>query len=456
MLKRDISATFTGNAAGFLLSLCTSVILARTLGPANRGLLGLAMLIPAVAARFCTLGQEMVNLTFGGLYKDRRKNLFQQSVIVTIAGSVVSTVCICAFYFWLPVDKGRFGELPHGTVWLVCLVVPLVMFSTMIIALVRGVGKITTAAFLHVFQIAGFLLLLAAVVVWRGLEFKTALILMTLKPVITIIASIWVLRELVTFRPSDFCGRLFKESLGFGFQLSLASFAGFLIYRIDQGMLAYMVPLHQVGLYVVAVNIAERLRMVPSSISGAFLPRLANELSARQQQVPLVFRCTTVVSVAAMLVVAGLGVPAIFALYGPDFSGMISPFLLLLPGIASLGGSSILASDLMARKKPKYSIFTGYTVLAANIILNLALIPVLGINGAAVASSASYIAQGILWIFFYLRESKMAPGQMIPRAEDVRLVTAASGSMLRDLTMGGVDRLKSVVVTVLRVGNERR
>ena len=68
MLKRDITATLTSNIVGGIFSLGNAVILARVLGPTDRGLLGLAMLIPTVIATFCILGQDMVNVTFAGLH----------------------------------------------------------------------------------------------------------------------------------------------------------------------------------------------------------------------------------------------------------------------------------------------------------------------------------------------------------------------------------------------------
>jgi O-antigen/teichoic acid export membrane protein len=84
MLKRDITVTFVGSVASAILSLGDAIIIARVLVPINQGLLGLALLIPTIAATFCTLGQEMVNATFAGLYKDKRSSLFQQSLLVTL------------------------------------------------------------------------------------------------------------------------------------------------------------------------------------------------------------------------------------------------------------------------------------------------------------------------------------------------------------------------------------
>ena len=246
--------------------------------------------------------------------------------------------------------------------------------------------------------------------------------LIALNPLVAVALSVWFLRDYVTLRPSQFSGWLFKKSLCFGSQIGLATFAGFLIFRVDQAILAYMVPIEQVGLYIVAVGFAEKLKLLPNSIANAFLPRLANDMANRQSQVPMVFRCTMIVSIVSMIVVVISGVPLIIIVLGADYSGMIASFIFLLPGIVFLGGASVLSSDLAVREKPKYSIWVGYLTLTVNIILNFALIPLVGIAGAAVASSVSYIIACMLWSIFYMRESSMQLIELIPNFKDLKFI----------------------------------
>jgi len=421
-LKQEISATVAGNFVAAIVFLGNAIILARVLGPANRGLLSLAMLIPLITSSFCIFGQDVVNMTFAGLYKDKRSSLFQQSLIIALLGAVVSTVIICAFYFWLPISKGRFEQLSPDIVWLSCLVAPTTILSRMAIALVRGVGKITAGAAIHVAQITAFLVMLIIFLVWLNRGLKAAIVVTALYPLVAVVLSGWALRNYMTFKPSEFSGRLFKKSLGFGGLLSLTVFANFLTYRIGHGILGYMVSLEQVGLYVVAIGVAEQLRLLPNSISAAFLPRLANDISGRQSQVPVVFRYTAVISTGSMLVIGMFGAPAMLVFFGWDYYGAIPSFLLLLPGIAVLGAASVLSSDLAAREKPKYSVWIGCIILVVNIVFSFVLIPSMGIAGAALASSIAFITAGVLWLIFYLRESGMLLRQMAPRVEDVKYV----------------------------------
>jgi O-antigen/teichoic acid export membrane protein len=417
--KREIAATASGNVIGTILAFGTAIVLARVLGPADRGLLALAVLIPDIAGKICSSGYEIVNLTFAGLYKDKRSSLFQQTLIVMLSGTTVSILAICMFYFWLPVNRGQFDQLSPEIVLLACLTIPTAMLARLLIALTRGVGKISAAAFIYIVQ-AGVLFMgvFIGLVLFKG-QIRSAVVIMVLAPLVPIAISVWMLRSYVSLRPRGFSIDLFKKGIVFAGQISLSTIARLLNLRLDQAILAFMLPAQQVGLYVVAVGFAERLRLLPSSISAAFLPKLANELSERQLQVPRVYRYTVIISAISMLAAAVLGAPAILLFFGKDFAGAIVSFLCLLPGITVLGGSAILANDMAAREKPKYGLVTGYTTLGVNIILNLVLIPHLGIIGAAVASSISYSLAGVFWLVFFKKESKLSLSELIPTCQDV-------------------------------------
>jgi O-antigen/teichoic acid export membrane protein len=133
-----------------------------------------------------------------------------------------------------------------------------------------------------------------------------------------------------------------------------------------------------------------------------------------------------------MLAVGAAGVPAILLLYGREYAGSIVPFLIMLPGVAALGGASVLASDLLTRKKPKYGLSMGYILLAFNVAFNIALIPLMGISGSALASTISYVAALVLWMIFYRRESHVPLKELAPRWADCVYVWSGSWAMARE------------------------
>ena len=429
-LKKDIAFTFSGNLTGTFIGCVVAILLARTLGPANRGIVGLAILLPDILSKVFSFGYESVNPTYAGLYKESRSALFQHSVLIAFFSGIICGVLIYLFYCRLPVDKAQFEQVPLGTIPFLCLFVPLSMLTRLLISLLRGVEKTDKAAVVFVIQNLALFLGLFIYLFFFSQSVDFVIAIWSLSFLFPIVLGLWYLRSYITFAPSHFSPLLFRKGLCFGGQIGLTTIARLLNYRFDQAMLAFMVPVEQVGLYVVAVGFAERLRILPQSISAAFLPRLANELEQRQSQVPQLYRYTVLISFFSMLITAVLGIPAVYILFGKEYAGSIMPFLWLLPGIAVLGGSSILASDILARQKPKYSMMAGYTTLLLNIALNLMLIPQLGIAGAAVASTLSYSCAGILWMFFYRRESSTPLKELTPAWQDVVFLFSRTKKML--------------------------
>ncbi len=422
MLKRDISATFAGSMVLAVIMLGTVTVTSRWLGPEGRGILALALLLPSITTTFAMLGQESVNSTFAGLYKEARAGLFLQSLVITAFGTLVSVLVVCAYFFWLPIPRGNFGTLSTEIILASCMIAPMSIFSTLMFSLVRGVGQVVLASILRI--VAGATLLAALFVFLVVLEWGVlaAVWVMALAHLPASVLAIWFLRHEISLRPSALPRWLWGRSLRFGLPICLATLAGFLIYRLDQGILGYLVERSDLGLYTLAVSLAEHLRMVPGSISTAFLPRLANEMASRQGQVPAVFRATMIASLAAMVGAGVFGIPAILVLFGWEFTGSIVPFLLLLPGIAALGGASVLASDLLTRQKTHYNVTVAWSTLAVSAGLNLLLIPILGIAGAAITASVAYTMALGLWTRFYLRESGRSFRELVPAWEDLRRV----------------------------------
>ncbi len=434
MLKREIAHTFAGSVVSAALALGTQVVLARTLGPGPRGVLALALLIPTIMGVFCGLGQQSVNATFAGLHKDRRSTLFLQSLLMTLFSVPVSVLVLCGFYFWLPIPRGEFADVTPTMVWLTSAYTPAFILATMLVALVRGVGRTSTAAVLGTVQATATLALTAALVWWLRWGLHAALLIPTAAALLSAAISFYWLRDWATLRWKQLSWGFFRQSVAFGATASMANFATFLVYRIDQGILGYMVPADALGLYVVSVSLAERLRMLPDAIATAFLPRLANELSARQSQVPVVFRCTVLVSLGCLAGMAVAGIPAILLLFGREFTGSIIPFLVLLPGLAALGGDAVVSSALLALGKPKYAMWTSWLALAANVALNFALIPGLGITGAALASTLAYSVSALVMAYCYARESRTPFAALLPRRSDVLVLAGVLWALLRPYT----------------------
>lgn len=430
MLRQDVITTFGCNIGAAAFGLLSSVTIARALGPEQQGLLALALFFPSLLSSFLGLGQETVNASFAGLHKDRRNALMLQSFVLALGGGCIGTLIILGYFRWLPIEKGQFSRVETQMVWMTCLIVPANILFQMLNALLRGVERIRAAAGIQLLNGSVLGVLSLGLMFLPSANAQSALWVFVICPVLGCAIALVGLRHYRMVGVSDWCSSFFKRSLSFGALISLTAFGSFLLYRVNLLILGYWVSNEEVACYFVATGISERILMLPQSVSTAFLPRLANDLAGRQHEVPQAFRCNLVITLIAMFVMGALGIPGILLLYGSAYAHSIIPFLILLPGIAACGGSSVLSSYLIAKQKVSYGISVAFTALSVNIVLSLSLTPFVGIVGASAANSIAFMVAAGQWIMYYHRESGTPLRKMIPRASDLRLVTSASWTII--------------------------
>jgi O-antigen/teichoic acid export membrane protein len=179
----------------------------------------------------------------------------------------------------------------------------------------------------------------------------------------------------------------------------------------------------EVGIYSVAVQAAEGLWFISSAIGVVIYARVgmlprqeAAELTARSMRhaVFIIF-----VLGVALALVAGVAMPLLF---GSAYDAAVAAFRLLLPGIVIFGLGRIFSTFFTnALGRPRVPLLIASTSLALSLPLCLLLIPWLGMNGAALATSISYTAAMVLAIVIFSRETRIPPRRvLLVTADDLR------------------------------------
>jgi O-antigen/teichoic acid export membrane protein len=102
-----------------------------------------------------------------------------------------------------------------------------------------------------------------------------------------------------------------------------------------------------------------------------------------------------------MAILSPWAIPLVF---GARFSPSVSVVWWILPGTIALSVSKVICADLAGRGRPEFSSICAFLSLAVTVSLDLLLIPRMGINGAALASSAAYSVQTVLLAIFLKRQ----------------------------------------------------
>jgi O-antigen/teichoic acid export membrane protein len=94
--------------------------------------------------------------------------------------------------------------------------------------------------------------------------------------------------------------------------------------------------------------------------------------------------------------------------FGERFRPSVAIVWLLLPGTVALSLGRVAASDLSGRGKSGYSSVFSVNALVVTVVLDLLLIPRIGINGAAIASSVAYSTNAVLLLAALRYELKVS------------------------------------------------
>lgn len=193
-----------------------------------------------------------------------------------------------------------------------------------------------------------------------------------------------------------------------GYMALMASSDGIAMY-IDRIMLGVFRSPAEVGMYLVAARNTAFVLFVESAFLFVTMPEIAKLFTKKQKVNSLISLQTTIVSLASgvFVCVFALFGEDIMRLFGVDFIQAYLPLVILSSGffIGSLFGAGphILMMIGEERAASKIMIIS----LCVNVVLNLALIPIFGMIGAALATLISEVYKKIHSFIVLLVKTKI-------------------------------------------------
>jgi len=437
---RRVAGVFTTRVAQFGIGIATSFLLSRLLGPEGRGAFALAILVPSMLFALGQLGLPAAFSFFAGRGRNG-SSLFRYALTLGIAMPVLLLLTVALV---LPaLEASVLRDAPGDLVRVALLSLPFQFLASFFGAILIG-----RQSFLiyNAVLIAQSVASLAFVVVLVGAADLGAAGAVIGNVTVAAGGAAVVLFAVGRKFASDDSGRSLGigELARFGIRVYPASVTGFFSYRVDIFLLGFLLPgstsevIAMIGLYTLAVSLAELTFFVPDSVATVFFPRVAGaDRRSADEMTPMVSRMTVL---ATLLVTVAL-IPAAFVavhLILPAFVDSLPAFLVLLPGVVALAVAKVLSSYVSGVGRPASVAIAGVCALVANIFANVLLIPALGIVGASLSSVISYTTNTVILLVVVLRLSHLGPGSLLVprRAEVTRLLTVARAVVRRMRAIG--------------------
>ena len=215
---------------------------------------------------------------------------------------------------------------------------------------------------------------------------------------------------------------VFRQAMRFGLAGHASVLLAALHERADVFLLAALLQDPAVvGVYAVAVQIANRVRVLPLALGSALYPALSDhDASHREALAAAAARLCILGVVVVAALIALTAKPLLPLLFGSEFTASLLPLALLLPATVAHGLRGVLFRYFQAIDHQRVNVMLEALGVLCNTALNLWAIPRWGAAGAAGASLISYtmVAGGLAWVF--LRRSELHPRSLVPGPADAR------------------------------------
>lgn len=414
--------TFFTEVLMFIFGFITMIILARVLGPTGKGIYSLVLLIPGIMVAFGNFGIGSANIYLVGSKKYKIQDIVSNSLVLAILLGFILILIFWGMLQFNPFQKFIYSnQIPSLYLWIIVLSIPISFLLMFFRGIIGGKGEITNYNKTRILESA---ISLVAVIIFL-LILKKEMFGAVISSVLSIIGAgllgIFFVKKIAKFRLS-LNKNLLKDSAIYGGKVYLANTVSFFNYRLDMLLIAVFLAPAAVGLYSIAVGIAEKLFMFSGALAIVLFPKISS-LSDFEATAftPKVARHTFFLMIIASLLLAVLATPLIKIIFGQTFLPLVLPLLILLPGIIAFGIGGVLAADLCGRGKPEFAFYSSLTCLIVNVILNILLIPKWGISGAAFASTISYSLDTIVILIAFLVIAKKSLSEvLIIKKQDFR------------------------------------
>jgi O-antigen/teichoic acid export membrane protein len=390
---KDAGFSFVGQVVVIVFALASSIIIARVLGPEQRGVLAIVVLLPMTINAVVASGfsATIVHAIASGTWEDSR-------VMPRVLGIWVylNLIMLTFGLITLNFHEQLFSGTPISLLIFSLALMPASLLHACTGCILAGKRAFRYQMYSRVAGAPVSLLLTIMLVWWLDLSVFGAVTAQLIGIAVSVLLDIYWMPKLLCARLMfwpEMNPAVLKGSMSFGLKSHIANLSAFLNYRVDQFLVNGMLGSSAVGIYTVAVNNAERLWLIVGNFAQVLFPTA----SAKQDDPEAFARFTARLAASMLFVLAIFGALlmlvaefVIVLLYGEDFRSAGTLIVWLVPGIVALGHSKILANYVAGQGRPGINAVRGCLALVVNIAANLALIPVYGVIGAAVATTISY------------------------------------------------------------------
>lgn len=360
------------------------IYLARYLGPDQFGVLSYALAVVAIFMAMSRLGMESILVRDLAKHPEQRQAYLSTAFSLVLMAAVVGVIVLGILVYLLesdPETQVYIWIISTGILFQTLLVIEY-NFQSQVKAKYSSIAKSLALSFTAVSKL---------VFIWYGAELIHIAILYAIDhAVIGLMLLIMHVRNRQVLFIKGFSSRLVKPLLKSAWPMVLSAIAATLYVRMDQLMIKNMLNVHELGLYAAAIKVYEGWIIVPYVISISLLPAIVklrtSSVKNYERNMSILFSVLFWSSFSVALIATFFGDWIIRYTFGTEYLGSTTVLAIVMWAAIFSSLGSVSARYLTVEGMEKKIAVRTFLGLVLNIILNLVLIPLYGIEGAAYAT----------------------------------------------------------------------
>lgn len=426
--------TLSRQISGILIGLLATVIIARILGPKGNGIYQLVVLLPTMLMTLLNFGVGSSSVYFVGRKKFPIGDILKTNTVSGLFLSLLSVILgfLSVFFF----SNRFFSGVPLSYLYSILLIMPVLLLNEFYLVLFQGVQDFRSYNSLALVRQIIALLFLVIFTFILHFDLSGAVYSFILGVIGQFLLTLYFLKNRfqLSFSTGQYSKVYFKESFQYGYKAHFSNILSFINYRADMFVISMFLTPAAVGIYSVAVSIAERLWIVSQAISSVLFPAVSSidDDESKNHLTSVISRNVLFFSILGGIAFYILCNLVITLLFGHKYDESAMVLKVLLPGIILFSVDRILSNDLAGRGKPEINMYTSILTVVSNLVMNIILVPKFGLTGAAFSTSFTYSMSTLVKVFLFKKNTGVAFSKiLLIQRDDIELYKQLLGNIKR-------------------------
>jgi O-antigen/teichoic acid export membrane protein len=428
---KDVSVSFAATAAIQVVNIATGLLAARLLLPEGRGELAAIMLWAGLIVEFGIVGLSDALLYRAATSASSPRQLFAAMAALT---GIFSVVLIAAGFIIEPyVFTGDDASVLRLALIYLVAYVPSYLGALMIASMFQGHLDIMTWNLLRGIIAIGYLLFIGLAVLFGHATVEGFAAANVLSTVAALIVGLVLAgqRGWLAWRPD---WPTLKGIVVYGAKVHVGEMLNSARQKIDQALVALWLPHADLGLYVVALTVANGPLILAQTLANLAFPKVAQqaEIAGKIVVFGRYFRFTMAVTIATALILLVLNPWLVPLLFGRPFAPAALIANIMLIGLPAASAKLLFIQALKSWDRSLVIGHAEFIGLVAAAVSLFVLLPSLGIAGAAISLVvANIVAAAAMAVSMHRQLGLSLAVLFTPTADDWRLARELVQSLKR-------------------------